>query len=517
MLFPSEPERSDAVRIEHFVAAARRRALAVDATKHLLPFALAALTLFIAVLAIGTDLVPSAALVVAALALMGGWVWRVWKSVESAARVAETVDYRLGLNDTISTAYYLLHSKDSLGSAFPVRQAAALTETVEPRRAFAFEGRRRWAIAGALACVAAGCFVARYAVTQRLSIRPPFLTLLLAPMAERLEEAIGAREVMRFNPAKGERQRAANADGKQARNQRSERAESRLPLPLEAKTIPGKNGGGERAGERGSEGRPAVPGEQEGHDNKPADARDRGQGAQATDGSTADGNKTDAAQAGAESAKNDGAGSNAQTSGAPSLMSKMKDALSSMMAKVNPKTGGQKSSNAGDPSGQAGQQEQQRAKSGEQQSSQQGDANQDKSNSEESASGQGDGQTAEKTGGKPGESSSSSQQKGADSQSGVGKQDGDKSLRDTEQQQAMGKLAEILGKRSANLTGEMTVENPSGNQQLKTAYSQQKGKHTNSSVEINRNEVPARYRKYVQDYMEQIQRAQDSGAAARKR
>ena len=80
----------------------------------------------------------------------------------------------------------------------------------------------------------------------------------------------------------------------------------------------------------------------------------------------------------------------------------------------------------------------------------------------------------------------------------------------------MGKLAEIVGKRSENLTGDMTVETPSGNQQLKTAYSQQNGKHANSASEINRNEVPARYQRYVREYMEQVGKTvqPNKGAAA---
>ena len=50
----------------------------------------------------------------------------------------------------------------------------------------------------------------------------------------------------------------------------------------------------------------------------------------------------------------------------------------------------------------------------------------------------------------------------------------------------MGKLAEIIGKRSANLTGEVTVETSSGKQRLKTEDSQRVGQHSNAGGEINR-------------------------------
>jgi hypothetical protein len=68
----------------------------------------------------------------------------------------------------------------------------------------------------------------------------------------------------------------------------------------------------------------------------------------------------------------------------------------------------------------------------------------------------------------------------------------------------MGKLAEIIGKRSANLTGDITVETPSGKEQLKTAYSQKVGQHADLGGEINRDEIPLEYQQYVREYMERI-------------
>ena len=72
----------------------------------------------------------------------------------------------------------------------------------------------------------------------------------------------------------------------------------------------------------------------------------------------------------------------------------------------------------------------------------------------------------------------------------------------------MGKLAEIIGKRSANLTGDMTVETASGNQQLKTEYSQRMGHHADLGGEINRNEIPLMYQQYIRDYMEAVRKHQ---------
>ena len=56
--------------------------------------------------------------------------------------------------------------------------------------------------------------------------------------------------------------------------------------------------------------------------------------------------------------------------------------------------------------------------------------------------------------------------------SGVGSQDGDKQLKQAEQLAAMGKISEIIGKRSQTITGETTVEVQSTSQQLRTQYTQ---------------------------------------------
>ncbi len=70
----------------------------------------------------------------------------------------------------------------------------------------------------------------------------------------------------------------------------------------------------------------------------------------------------------------------------------------------------------------------------------------------------------------------------------------------------MGKLAEIIGKRSQNVTGEMMVEVPSGKQQLRTAYSGRIGQHSDTGGEINRDEVPLIFQEYVREYMERVRK-----------
>jgi hypothetical protein len=73
----------------------------------------------------------------------------------------------------------------------------------------------------------------------------------------------------------------------------------------------------------------------------------------------------------------------------------------------------------------------------------------------------------------------------------------------------MGKLAEIIGKRSASLTGDMQVV-PSGKQQLQTQYTHEQGKHADLGGEINRDEVPVEDQEYVREYMERVRKAPGS-------
>lgn len=129
---------------------------------------------------------------------------------------------------------------------------------------------------------------------------------------------------------------------------------------------------------------------------------------------------------------------------------------------------------------------------------QQGDSADDQQADNQQANGNNDPQTASK---QPG--------------SGAGSQDGDKRIKEAEDLAAMGKISEILGKRSANLTGEATVEVQSTSQQLKTAYVPSSAQHSQSGGEINRDEIPVALQPFVQEYFKQARQA-DAPAAPKK-
>jgi hypothetical protein len=133
-------------------------------------------------------------------------------------------------------------------------------------------------------------------------------------------------------------------------------------------------------------------------------------------------------------------------------MSKLKDAFQNLLSKAKPQQNQQASAQPGK-DGKTAQSKsqgskQQNGKDGQPQKGQQGDAQegedgQEAKNSENAQQGKGQGKS---------DSQQSSKQPG----SGIGSQDGDKGIKNAEQLAAMGKLSEILGKRSATISGEAT-------------------------------------------------------------
>ena len=195
-------------------------------------------------------------------------------------------------------------------------------------------------------------------------------------------------------------------------------------------------------------------------------------------------------------------------------MDKLKDAMNNMLNKMKMQQPGNKQQQQQQSASKEGSQSQQGQK-GDQQGQQKdqqgqqsaGDAKDQKADAK-------DGQQGQKSENAQGKSSDQKgQQQSADNKSGMGKQDGSKDLLDAQNQQAMGKISEIFGKRQQNLSGEIMIEVSSGKQQLKTAYTGKTASHKESGGEINRDEVPLIYQQYVEKYFDQIRKAD---AAAEK-
>lgn len=410
-------------------------------------------------------------------------------------RIAQIVDHRLRLSDSLSTAWFLLSSanhRDDPIARFQIERAEAVARAVKPSRAFPLTGRRSWALTGALGAVVFGLFALRYLVTSSLSLEQALVPIHLGGAFERLENSLSAEN----RPLPGESLR----DQTRAKSQASGREENdgRSEMLEEQASKTGKQPGT-------SAGQPQAQ-NSDSQNNKPRDSQ-----SQAREGSGTPGDKSGQQatnQASSQQAQNTSEQATAGQQGTAGLIDKMRDALSSLMAKMRPNQNLEKAAQNSERT--VGDQ-----KSGDQtardQQAQQQQARNEQSKQDQSSEARAQGQTTERAQNSQGRNSGQSPEKASDAHSGIGRQDGDKQLKEAEQLQAMGKLAEIIGKRSASLTGDMMVEMRSGKQQLKTAYSQRLGHHADLGGEIDRDEIPLADQQYIREYMELVRKQGKTG------
>jgi len=483
----------DGNHVEAVLTAAERRRMLVLAIEQAAIGVALVLAGGILMLLLGTQILAWYWLALLAAAGIGIVMFGVRSRPLARYRLAQILDHRLHLSDSLSTACFLLSESRSNDPfvQFQLARANEIARSVRPSRAFPFTGRRRWALSAALAAVAFGLFTVRYLVTSSLSLRPALIPIHFGPMFEAFERSLSPDKSGPFGTP------SPDSRGDLARPASSQRQDEkdRTSLPQEAKA-------GNPAG--------ATPGTATGQNNSAnADSTEMGEGKSPNGQVTHNepqpqSDPNDAAAKESPNGQDQGTGAQQDSSG---VLDKMKDALSSLMAKMRANPASERAAREGEksnPEQKAGDQ----TALGKDQHGNQQNGRSDKASQQQSTQGQAQGQTTEKAQAPQGHNSDSTDRKGSDSQSGAGRQDGDKAIKEAEEQQAMGKLAEIIGKRSANLTGDMTVETASGNQQLKTEYSQRMGRHSDLGGEINRNEIPLMYQQYIRDYMEAVRKQQ---------
>ncbi|HEX4749914.1 MAG TPA: hypothetical protein VH302_10265 [Bryobacteraceae bacterium] len=443
---------------------------------------------FILLLLLGTQILHwywMAAVTIGGLAIA---TVRVRGRHQSKYETAQVLDHRLRLDDSLSTAWFLLENgvngHDPVAS-FQIQQAEDVAERVRAADAFPLIWRRAWMLTGALAAVALGLFAVRYLVTRSLSLQQSIAPIQISPVFEALATRLhGNNERRPFDAAAdGRAQQNTSENGTQLPEPKQ--ADNPQPQAGPAQSLTPTNAPGDKA---------------QAESGKPADQKS-GEGQNSNSANTQDSQQSE--QSAANEKNSQGSDKREANSGQQGLMDKMKDALSSLMAKMqNTAPQQQAQSNQSSDEDKAGSQSAGKAQPGQQPQQ----AQNRQSNQDQSAEAQSPAQASERTQASQGKSSDAMPEKGADAHSGIGRQDGDKDVKEAEQLAAMGKLAEIIGKRSANLTGDMTVETPSGKQQLKTAYSQKMGHHADTGGEINRDEIPLADQQYVREYMELVRK-----------
>jgi hypothetical protein len=436
---------------------------------------------------------------------LGASAYRSRAKLLSAYQVAQSIDRQLDFKDALSTAYYFSRHPDRDASPEFVEQqrqnAEELARGADLQRGVPFRMPRTAYVNLALVAVAFGMFGLRYGIHHSLDLGSPLVHINFDGLFGSSPEVASAKPGRRLGENGGRDSKAPENPWDAKTSDLDPATDAALqsvedPNPKAAATSPDSAA---KADAKSTEQLP--PG------TNPLDSGEKG------DSSPSDASANPSAGADSKSGQQNGSkeakdSKDANQSGSAgdnaSLGSKLRDALSNLLAKMKPqsKQGGGKPS---DSSQSASSKSTQQGEKQEGDSKSPGQEQADASANSQSEGDQQQGGTQQASQGKS-EGRSNNQPNSPDGKSGIGKQDGDKAAREAAELAAMGKLSEIIGKRAANISGEVMVEVSPGKQQLKTQYSQQNATHVEAGGEINRDEVPLAYQQYVQQYFEQVRK-----------
>ncbi len=452
----------------------------------------AALVTFILLLLLGTQILDWRWVVAIPVTAAGVGLWLVLRRMPSAYRVAQIVDRRMHLADTLSTALFFAQDEPRRpGSAevreFQRQQAERLAPGVDVRRAIPFTMPRAVYAVGALALVASSLFALRYGLTRRLDLKPP--------LARILQQTLGPNE--RTEMAKMRRNRQPDPRSVDQEDAEIEREIAAAQAEADREAQDAKQNPVDKAEGKQSN-NAAVKQAEEGPKAETEDPEDgaeqRAAGQNPSQGKQSDG-KGERQSASRQDSRN-----STENSG---LLSKMKDAMENLLSRMKPQPGGagsqqQMAMNQNGKQAKSQQKSGQQAKDGQQRPGDQQNDSQEAQTGQESAQ-------AQNSQGK-GTGTSDAQQTSKQPGSGIGSQNGDKNIKQAEQLAAMGKLSQIFGKRSATITGQATVEVQSTSQQLQTPYARRSVEHAQTGEEISWDEIPAALQNYVEQYFEQVRK-----------
>ncbi len=436
-------------------------------------------------------------------------LYRMFRRMPSDYKVAMLVDERAGLHDSLSTALHFSR-QGSTGDAvrsFQLAQTERLLPSVNLDTAVPFTLPRALYAMGVLGLIASSLFALRYGVSRKLDLRTPLTEIVMdglglhAPDAKKTE----ARKKSSGKPGDpADLLDDSNAIMPRTQHKDAGSLDAAPESALDSVGDPDPNAKDKKESASTKGGDSKAEGGEKNEGSESDEAGTPSASAKAAD--TPSGSREGPQQGEQQGGKQQQGGGNSSSS----LLSKMKEAMQNLMSKAKQPNGaaGQK------PSQEKGsQQAQSQQKNGEKGSA----GKSEKGGSQESADAQEGQQAGESENGEDSQSKSggksSSQQASSQPGSGIGKQDGSKDVKAAEQMAAMGKLSEVIGKRSQSVSGEMMIETQSGPQQLHTQYSQKTATHGESGGDVSHDEVPVALQSYVQQYFEQVRRAPKAKAA----
>lgn len=421
------------------------------------------------ILLAGSEVVSWVWLAPLSLASLAAGLYAARKRFPSLYMVAQWVDARLHLTDTLSTAAYFLEapgSADTTVRESQRRQAERLAATVDLKQALPLKRPGALFPAVGLAIAVAGIFLLRYAMLGSFDPR--------TPLAQSAFDSL-------FRPTKQQAKAGGlPEDGNQPGDGREESKEA------------AKNN--DFAGEPAAPTDPNLGDQQKEQNPQQAANKDQQGEGQDKQDSPAGKEQADKGNENKQGDKQQEGNQNAKSNPDPSLLNKVREALNDMLNKM-------KSSPNESAKNQKGEQQQ----DNEQQSGPDGQA-QDKGDSQQSQNGK---QSSDAQDGSNNAQNKPSQEQ----QNGIGSQEGDKAGKQAEALKAMGKITELLGKRAENVKGAVMVEVGSTKQQLKTQVTQSQAAHAEAGSEIHRDTVPPIYEQFVQRYFETIRKASPSAPA----
>ncbi len=473
--------------VEDLIRRARRRFLLNETLAQTAFAAAVAIGGFALLLIVGTRYMQWWTLGIFAAVGIAIGSWRVYKRTPDPYTAAVKVDEHARLHDALSTAlYFSEHPKGSAAFLDAQRkQADATAGSVRLEEAMPFVVPRSL-YAMATLCVLASVLIAlRFGAGHGMDLHAPLTQFIIEDQAAQTA------------------QNAKNANPK-SQKQWMQEAQSLLsklgtqPNPNEP--APGDPDSLEKALEQALQNPSdsATAGDKGGQSGRGGQTKE-GASDQTPNGDPLD-NAEDAnadknAQQGSESKAGDkngkpSAGKNANPGKQEGLLSRLKDALSNMVSTDRNEAGAQ--------------QGQQTAKNDA--AKPPGQPNQKSQSQSDAQTGQpdADGQSGQQSQGKMSSKSDSQPGKGG---SGVGSENGSKEIKEAAQLKAMGKISEIIGQRAATVSGETSVEVQSGDQKLRTDYSNTAATHGETDGDVTRDEIPLAVQAYVQQYFEQVRKA----------
>jgi hypothetical protein len=485
--------------LDSLLQRARRRHITHAVLDQIALAACAAIAALLLLLIVGTQILNWYWLAAAFGLSFAIGLYRLWKRIPDVYALAQQLDRRLALHDSLSTAWYFRNHPETAAILHQQRAASELAGSADLQQAVPMTVPRSCYALTALVAVAASLFAMRYLVMHTLDLSRPMAKLDFGVFDTPGKEAQNRKSAIQERLENQFRQMGLNMDpvddevdpGDLPMQPNSVAATPDGRVPLDA------NQKGNQAGDKSDKNGSPTEGNEEAKNSPAGDGKDGLP--DGMEGLSMNAKSQPQQQPGQKNVPGKSGESN-------SLLDKMRDAMANLMAKLKLPSPGSEGQQQSDPNGAApaGAQQQASAQRGAQgQNKQQGDAGKQGNPSGEQESAEGDqsqagaGKSAERGSSQPG---------GQDSKSGVGKSDGDKSTREAEQLAAMGKISEIIGKRAAQVSGEMTVEVPNGKQQLKTSYTRRRSVHGDTGGEIGREEIPLMLQPYVQRYFDEIRK-----------